>query len=240
MSDELNLATNLMTTTQVAGEVFSSQDLCSSPFLIPVAMYFRVGDSVFIRGLSLSAVVGKDVWHRDGKTQPVLIDLEMPTNIEVAAEKDSVSNTIHYGILCKAITKAIKARHFDSLPDLADAISQAAMSEGRGELGLDLTILLPKAHLHAEGVGIRRRQTYESDEGVKVLRSESDILVVKNLRISCIIGVNPHERLEKQMVVFNIRLYSERNPLFGTHVEVFRQIQDVSSGGTSHSTDVSD
>ena len=60
-------------------------------------------DTVFIRDLSMDAVIGVFGWERQVR-QKITINLEMATNIRKAAETDNLEYTLDY----KAISQRIR------------------------------------------------------------------------------------------------------------------------------------
>ena len=168
-----------------------------------------VPDSIYLRNLQLSAVVGSDAWRRPGKEQPVIISLHCGYSVSTAGTSDKVSDTLNYGSMCKVITSAIEANSWPSVGRLVIDFPGfdfrwPVLSSG------EVTVQLPKAILRAEG-GLEVRGTIKSDENGD---GEDYQLVhnvvywewtVKRIRVACIIGVNPHERLQKQDVLVDIK-----------------------------------
>lgn len=68
-----------------------------------------------------------------------------------------------------------------------------------------VVVEIPRALLRAGAAGISMiRSRTEMD-----IKTEEDKVFVKDLKVPCIIGVNPWERLEKQNVVINLTLYKK-------------------------------
>lgn len=163
-------------------------------------------DKILIKNLVLRNVTGVDSWQRL-KSQPVVINVWLYTDITAAGNSDHVTNSIHYGHVTKAITKLTEKGTFDSLESLASAITRLGCVDFKAERTA-VKIEQPKALLHAAASGVqmaRTRQDYENDDAA--FGKEEDMLCVKDLRLSTIIGVNPWEREEKQVVVVNLTVY---------------------------------
>ena len=157
-------------------------------------------DTIILRDIRLDLAVGLDAWRRPNKSQPVLItiNLQPSNNFEAAALKDEVSLTLDYGKLYKSVLANVGSKSYGNIQglmlDLAKTIEDYKL--------LNIDIALPKALL-------------QSDQGLhyhmRIDRSAHDVdatwsLAVKGLACSCIVGVNPHERMYKQVVTFDIVL----------------------------------
>jgi FolB domain-containing protein len=183
-------------------------------------------DVVFLSVLALKATVGPETWHRLNRPQPVILDIRMRTNIALAGDTDDVLKTIHYGNLCKAVTKCVESSGpFSDLKHFAGAVCEAALGPGGGGNEVDLTVTLPKALLLAEGVGLSTVQISGGDKAAVRIQSQS--LFVRDMKLACIIGVNPHERLEKQHIVINLIFYEITSDLFTDYAKVVKNITDV-------------
>lgn len=179
-------------------------------------------DTVYLDGVSLTAVVGPDCWGRPGKKQPVLLDIAMHTDIRLAGDTDDVLQSIHYGNLYKAVAKSVETDTFEDLDQLASAICATALTPelSGGNAAVELTITLPKGLLLAEGVGLRtgiRKAVFESGR----------VLFMKDIRLACIIGVNPPERLQKQIVVLNLEFSGFNDSLFKAYPEILKDVCEV-------------
>jgi FolB domain-containing protein len=161
-------------------------------------------DVVFLRNLRFELAVGTDAWHRRGKPQPVFISLEIGSGVAIqnAAAGDDVSKALDYGKLYKLIHGKLTASNaqFRDVHILHDAVRNCIASN----VCVKIEISLPKALLRAEG-GL----TYTSAEEYKddyLLPIET--LTIRGIRCACVVGVNPHERLEKQIVIVDL-IFSE-------------------------------
>ncbi|KAG0167847.1 trifunctional dihydropteroate synthetase [Apophysomyces sp. BC1034] len=173
----------------------------------------REWDKVIIKNLVLKNVTGVDSWQRL-KSQPVVISVWLYTDITAAGDTDHVTKSIHYGHVTKGITKLTEKSAFKSLEALAHAVVQLCCVH----FGADRTMVKveqPKALLHAAASGVqlsRAKKDFEDTSVVDTIGDASglgreDMVFVKDLRLSTIIGVNPWEREEKQVVVINLTIY---------------------------------
>ncbi|KAI7854304.1 Dihydropteroate synthase-like protein [Circinella umbellata] len=173
-------------------------------------------DKILLKNLVLKNVTGVDSWQRL-KSQPVIINVWLYTDITAAGNSDHVTSSIHYGHVTKAITQLTEKSTFKSIEELGHAIVHL----GCVDFGAERTTVKveqPKALLHAAAAGVqlsRTKQDYEGLEDKKQVVTtgtvsglgKEDIVFVKDMRLSTIIGVNPWEREEKQVVVVNLTVY---------------------------------
>ncbi|CAG8656755.1 13796_t:CDS:2, partial [Cetraspora pellucida] len=174
-------------------------------------------DKIIIKNLLVRNVTGVDSWERV-KRQPVLINLILHKNISEAGEKDKLSYSINYGIVSKAVSKFAEDSVSDSIEALAEGIAKICVNECHVPRVV-VRVEKPRALLHAASAGveiIRTREDYSlNDSNSNTLpiynNNRQDVIFVKDLRLSAIIGVNPWEREEKQTVILNITIYSDFN-----------------------------
>jgi dihydroneopterin aldolase len=185
-----------------------------------------------VRNLQATAQVGRDAWGRTGKVQPILISatISLREPFDKASAEDSVNNksTVHYGILSKAILDSVEtfpaemiegtlrglldhilkyltgtglaAAHFDSRGGNSPHILERSALKALG-----LEVILPKASLIGGGVSLSVTTVYTTSGNAEAYAMT---LKLHELRIPTLIGVNPNERLAKQIVVMNIELDS--------------------------------
>lgn len=182
-------------------------------------------DNIYLRDLQLSAVVGPDAWNRPNKAQPITLSIQLQLDASNATTSDDIAHTFSYGNICKDITAKVDGKVFASLNHLVIIIADLA-NNWPGEI-LRVHAVAPKGLLRVDGgygreVLLRRVEVI--DKGFKHLQWRVDTLgwSIKGLKLACIIGVNPHERLQKQSVCIDLRLPGEME----------RPDSDFYSGGT--------
>ena len=161
-------------------------------------------DTISLRGFHTTAIIGPDAWNRSGKAQPLVLSLFLTMDTSSAGASDDVSCTFSYGQMCKDVIARVGGRDFHNIHHLTYEIAELA-NTWPGET-LKITVIAPKALLRVEGglgrnLVLRRRDIGQMNSLWDVSSHE---WFIQGLNIACIIGVNEHERLEKQMV--NIRL----------------------------------
>ncbi len=160
-------------------------------------------DKIVVRNIQVTVNAGTDVWGRR-KTQPALITvtLTLRRQFTSAASTDAVDNsTVHYGTLTKAIRERIQdeAMAWMSTPALAAVILLCVRhAAGSTELfAVETDIFYLKGSMFGEGAGYITSSIAEAGLW-------SYVLYLRNVRVPCIIGVNPNERQQKQVVIVNI------------------------------------
>ncbi|ORE04842.1 Dihydropteroate synthase [Rhizopus microsporus var. microsporus] len=172
-------------------------------------------DKILVKNLVLKNIAGVEAWQRL-KEQPVVITVALYTDISAAGNTDHVTNTIHYGHVTKAITKLSEKTSFQSLEELAYAIVKLCCVQF-GAARTQVTVEQPKALLHAAASGVkltRAREDFEQDDltGAVSGLGVEDEMFVRDLRLHTIVGVNPWEREEKQVVIVNLQVYPSAIP----------------------------
>ena len=169
-------------------------------------------DTIYLRDLKISAVIGPDAWNRPGKVQPITMSLQLQLDISDATASDDITHTFSYGLICKDVTAKIDGKIFVSLNQLVVAVADLA-SNWPGEI-LNIQAYAPKGLLRVDGgygreVLLRRVEVI--DQCFRHLQWRVDTLgwTIKGLKLACIIGVNPHERLEKQTVNIDLKIPGE-------------------------------
>lgn len=135
---------------------------------------------------------------------------------------------MHYGVLAKEILKGceewVKICKGDGMRGLMDFMLKfltgydTSGSQQQDEGGstnepllenvlmrmFELEIYLPKASLMGSGVSLKKGFGYA--EGVHGPSAYSMVLCIKGLRVPTLVGVNPNERLAKQVVVVDVEV----------------------------------
>ena len=66
-------------------------------------MFHTESDVVFVKGLTVEAVIGVYAWER-AITQPLLIDIALETDISRAAISDDVNDALNYKAVCDDVS----------------------------------------------------------------------------------------------------------------------------------------
>lgn len=173
-------------------------------------------NTVFLKDMPFMLSVGKDAWNRENKPQPVSITLRVNNvkSIHDAAASDDISQSLDYGKLYKNIQS--KLGNPGDQHRFADIAKQVLAAVEVPETSSSVEVDFPKAALRAEG-GLRYTVNGDKDRDVMNVHKTLQILGIK---CACIIGVNPHERREKQIVVVNLTFRGEYNTKDATAIEI--------------------
>ncbi|MFK8027586.1 MAG: dihydroneopterin aldolase [Gammaproteobacteria bacterium] len=109
-------------------------------------------DTVFIRDLSMDAVIGVFGWERQVR-QKITINLEMATDISKAAETDDLEYTLDY----KAISQRIRALVDENQPKLVETLIELIATTVMEEFNipwLRISIAKPGAVRGSAAVGV--------------------------------------------------------------------------------------
>ena len=109
-------------------------------------------DTVFIRDLSIDAVIGVFGWERQVE-QKIMVNLEMATDITQAAQTDDLAHTLDY----KAISQRIRVLVQDNQPQLVETLIELIASTIMSEFDipwLRISIAKPGAVRGSAAVGV--------------------------------------------------------------------------------------
>ncbi|MCO5566123.1 hypothetical protein L7F22_019799 [Adiantum nelumboides] len=194
-------------------------------------------DSICLTGLSVRMLVGVDNWERV-KPQPVKIDVQIHTDVSKAGNADHLPHSIHYGVLTKELESHCSGERYRSLEALAEGLAKVCIFTCRApKVTLRVQKPRSLLHAESAGVQIIRtasdfvttdgkdaEEVYAPQSKVSIAASaeeqaslrlsgssywaQHDRVFVKDLCISTILGVNPWERVDKQIVRINLEVYS--------------------------------
>ena len=85
-------------------------------------------DTVFINDLRIETIIGIYDWERKVR-QIISLDLEMGTDIQRAAETDSIEDTLNYKAVAKRLIAFVEASEFQLVETLAEKIAAIVLTE---------------------------------------------------------------------------------------------------------------
>jgi len=85
-------------------------------------------DKIFLTGLRTECIVGIWDWERKVK-QPVVVDLEMATDIRKAALSDHIDDTLDYKKVSKRLLSFIGESQFQLVETLTENIAKIVITE---------------------------------------------------------------------------------------------------------------
>lgn len=157
-------------------------------------------DIIHLRNLRLSAVIGMDAWNRPNQSQPIILSLQLYIDTTPAGNSDDIKDTFSYGQMCKDVIRKVDGKSFKSIDHLTWSLGEL-FNDWPGTL-LKIQALAPKSILRVEG-GLTKECVWRRETGNSF---STHAWAITGLKIACIIGVNPHERLQKQIVNINLRI----------------------------------
>ena len=168
-------------------------------------------DVVFVDSLHVSANIGPDCWDRD-RSQPINISVYLhlkDSYLDRAGASDNVLDSIDYSDLTKKVSNFIKAKSESETPNFSgpDELIQAVTGlafELAGEAAVAVRVIMeaPKMILLATGFSVDIT-TIVNDQPKSTIVASKRVLIT-DLVLPVIIGVNHAERKSKQRVKVNL------------------------------------
>eukprot|EP00127_Corallochytrium_limacisporum_P006597 Clim_evm26s231 gene=Clim_evmTU26s231 len=172
-------------------------------------------DRIFISNLVTRQIIGVEHWERQ-KPQNVRISISVLVDTFEASQTDSLLDSCDYGRMAKDTLAFAEKSSFKTVEALASGICQLLICNHKAQ---EVTVHLEKcsALLYAQGAGVELTRTpqdfcpknhvdFTSVSDIRPYAKPLDVVFIRELLVRCIIGLNPHERLEKQSVVINLRM----------------------------------
>lgn len=137
-------------------------------------MFHTESDVVFVKGLTVEAVIGVYEWER-AITQPLLIDIALETDISKAAVSDEVNDALNYKAVCDDVSAWCQAIKAKLLEHLAVQIADKLLAKYNCHK-ITLSIAKPTAIKQADAVGVQitRYAKVAATESVANDNSQSD------------------------------------------------------------------
>jgi 7,8-dihydroneopterin aldolase/epimerase/oxygenase len=86
------------------------------------------GDTIFLRGLAIECTIGFLEWERKVK-QTVVLDLEVPVDCALAAQRDDVADTVDYKSMAKRVIAFVSESEFFLVETLAHRTAMLLLDE---------------------------------------------------------------------------------------------------------------
>ncbi len=110
-------------------------------------------DSVFVRNLTVSTIVGV---YPEERTRPhrVIVSFELFADTRAAAQSDDLEDALDYGEAASRVAEFVRGSRFELIEALADGIA-ALLLEGYPAARVVVEVLKPGAVTDAETVGVK-------------------------------------------------------------------------------------
>jgi dihydroneopterin aldolase/2-amino-4-hydroxy-6-hydroxymethyldihydropteridine diphosphokinase/dihydropteroate synthase len=168
-------------------------------------------DQILIKDLTVKGLLGPDHWSR-GKSQILIINFAGFRDFKLS---DNIQDTVSYSTIAGHIQTFLEGKTaHKTLEATASKLAQDCLNFGFQKVVLKLE----KAHalLHAESAGIEITRTAEDIPFLNAYNARNfiecnapqteDEVFIRNLSLTCYIGVNAFEKAEKQRVIVTIIL----------------------------------
>jgi dihydroneopterin aldolase/2-amino-4-hydroxy-6-hydroxymethyldihydropteridine diphosphokinase/dihydropteroate synthase len=129
----------------------------------------------------------------------VRVSVHVPYDLRTAAEGDDITKSINYGSLSKRILASVEdVPSFGSLEQLSDHIFAACFRAFPEIQRMTLDVLKPRALPYADGIRVLSSRARDGS------RLSPDRFAIQQLSCNVIVGLNPCEREDKQLVCFDV------------------------------------
>lgn len=109
-------------------------------------------DIVFLRELRIETIIGIYDWERQIR-QPVILDIEMASDVRRAAATDRIEDALDYRSVAKRIIEFVEGSHFGLVETLAEGCA-TLIREEFGVPWVRLSLNKIGAVRHARDVGV--------------------------------------------------------------------------------------
>ncbi|NEV61367.1 dihydroneopterin aldolase [Thiorhodococcus minor] len=109
-------------------------------------------DIVYIRGLMIETTIGIHDWEKKIR-RPVILDIEMASDIARAAATDRIEEALDYNAVTKRLTQEVSANRFELVETLAERCA-AILRDEHGVPWVRLSLNKPGAVGEGVDVGV--------------------------------------------------------------------------------------
>ena len=85
-------------------------------------------DTVSLRGLSVSAVIGVHAWERDIE-QTLVFNVDMAADVRTPAATDELDDTLDYSAVAQTISSVVRAGQFRLIETAAERIAERLLAD---------------------------------------------------------------------------------------------------------------
>jgi 7,8-dihydroneopterin aldolase/epimerase/oxygenase len=111
-------------------------------------------DAIIVEGLKVETVIGCFNWERQ-IIQPLMLDLNLSTNLEQASNSDELEDTMNYAEICEISAKVIQEAQPKLIEHAAKLVINALFAAYPAIESIIITIRKPAIIPQANSVGIR-------------------------------------------------------------------------------------
>jgi 7,8-dihydroneopterin aldolase/epimerase/oxygenase len=115
-----------------------------------------VTDTIFLRDLSVAAVIGVHDWEREIE-QTLVFSVDMAADVRKAAATDDLADTLDYSAIADTITAVVRAGRFRLIETAAERVAERLIADhGVRWLRLEVVKRLRPDFGYSSGVVIER------------------------------------------------------------------------------------
>ncbi|KAH9064580.1 Dihydropteroate synthase [Lactarius vividus] len=153
--------------------------------------------------------------------QPVRVSVSIPYDLRPAAAGDDISKSINYGSLSKQILASVEdpSSSFESLEHFLEHIFFTCFGAFPEIQEMTVDVVKPRALPYVEGVRISSSRARDGS------RLTPDRLSIQRFSCNLIVGLNPCEREDKQLVHFDVDISASHEP--GSGFDLRRLAKDI-------------
>lgn len=161
----------------------------------------RVPDTIRINDLTLITKLKDGTQWSTPTLQLVKLSLSIAYDIRASGELDDLDQTLNYASIVNTLTDSTNAGAFDSLETLTESIFKRCFETYPQIQSLSVKATKPKALLRGKSISLRvtRSRNSPSDAG--------ESFSLEDIQFPVLIGVNPEERMTKQMIQMSLTLF---------------------------------
>ncbi|KAI0252819.1 hypothetical protein BJV78DRAFT_1281404 [Lactifluus subvellereus] len=166
----------------------------------------QLNDTIRVRNLLLLASVADGAqWPSSTSApvrQPVRVCVSVPYDLRPAAAGDDISKSINYGSLSKQILASVEdpSCQFGGLERLTDHIFGTCFDAFSEIQRMEVDVVKPRALPYAESIRILSSRARDGSCLVP------DRFSIQRLSCNLVVGLNPCEREDKQLVSFDVEI----------------------------------
>eukprot|EP01135_Chromosphaera_perkinsii_P003874 Nk52_evm10s260 gene=Nk52_evmTU10s260 len=171
-------------------------------------------DMIIVNDLVVRTFSGVERWERV-KKQNMIINLWLHCSTKLSCEEDSLKNSFNYGTISKLVCAYCEESSFKSIEALALSIARLITVE-RKVPKVTVRVSKPTGLIQAKcaSIEITRRvedftDTTEEHVMSGILDKMTDKIIIQDLHVYAIIGLNPWERENKQNLYINAIMWAD-------------------------------
>lgn len=182
----------------------------------------RVPDVIRINDLTLIAKFKDGTQWSTPSLQPVKLSLSIAHDIRTSGELDDLGHTLDYASIVDTLTESSNGGTFSSLEALTDSVFKQCFQAYPRIQSLSVKVTKPKALLRGASVSLHVSRSRSSPS------SAQESFSLEDIEFPILIGVNPEERVTKQMIRMNLALFGGTSSAPVDYRSLAKKIHEVS------------